>query len=91
MITTHEFDKLLNLVMLDLTDQEYEMYMKQMDQIIGYMDKLKELDIEKTANNYQLPAGKISLDRNYKTNTIWLSNVAHPITGNMIQIKFKRG
>ena len=87
MITKEEFDKLLNLVMLDLNDDEYQMYMRQMGQIIGYMDKLKSLQL--SATGYQQQA--TSLDRDYKKNTIWLSNVAHPIAGNMVQIKFKRG
>ncbi len=98
-ITTKEFDKLLNMTMLSLDDREYDMYLRQMDQIIWFMDKLKELDIKAESvklNSTFGPADTegenwISLDRDYHTSTIWLSNVQHPISGNMVQIKFKRG
>lgn len=87
-ITTAQFDRLLEMTMLSLDDQQYEMYLRQMDQIIWYMDILKQVD---TASSSVQLTNTTSLDRDYHTNTIGLSSAQHPITGNMLQIKFKRG
>ncbi|MFA7284556.1 MAG: aspartyl/glutamyl-tRNA amidotransferase subunit C [Candidatus Absconditabacterales bacterium] len=87
-ITTTQFDRLLEMTMLSLDDQQYEMYLRQMDQIIGYMDTLKQVDTTSVSTTF---AAGVSLDRDYHANTIGLSSVQHPITGNMLQIKFKRG
>jgi Asp-tRNA(Asn)/Glu-tRNA(Gln) amidotransferase C subunit len=46
MITKPQFDKLLDMVMLDLEDEEYTKIYNQMDQIIGFVDKLNELDLK---------------------------------------------
>lgn len=87
-ITTDQFDRLLEMTMLSLDDQQYEIYLRQMDQIIGYMDILKQVD---TIDALTVHSYAVNPDREYHTNTIDLSSAQHPMTGNMLQIKFKRG
>lgn len=89
-LTKEQFDRLLELVMLDLEEQEYKTMFNQTDQIIGFIDKLNEVEIYEASGQFAETA-KISLERKYATNTIGLTNVEHPVTGNMVQIKFKRG
>lgn len=43
-ISQDEIMRLATLAKLKLTDEETELYQKQLSSIIGYIDKLKELD-----------------------------------------------
>jgi beta-xylosidase len=91
MITKPQFDKLLDMVMLDLEDEEYTKIYNQMDQIIGFVDKLNELDLKaNTTERVDITKKALVVNTNLIPNKIWLSNVQHPITWSMIQIKFKR-
>jgi Asp-tRNA(Asn)/Glu-tRNA(Gln) amidotransferase C subunit len=89
MMDKKQFQTLLDMVMLNLEPAEQERIYSQMDQIIGFVDKLNEVSIED--NTLSIDPIKANAQRDYPTNTIWLSNVEHPIANNMIQIKFWRG
>lgn len=43
-ITGKDVEYVAKLARLKLTDEEKELFTRQLDQIIGYMDKLNELD-----------------------------------------------
>ncbi len=46
MITTEEVKHIAKLARLGLTEKEVEKYQKDLSAILGYVEKLKEVDIE---------------------------------------------
>jgi aspartyl-tRNA(Asn)/glutamyl-tRNA(Gln) amidotransferase subunit C len=46
MFARQEVDRVARLARLALTDEERERYTAQLNEILGYVEKLKELDVE---------------------------------------------
>ena len=47
MITREEVQHIAKLARLGLTEQEVEKYQKELSAILGYIEKLKEVDVSK--------------------------------------------
>ena len=75
MIDKAQFQKLLDMTMLNFDPADQEKMHSQMDQILGFVDKLNELDTKGAApsiedNNLTIDPIKANAQRDYPTNTI---------------------
>jgi aspartyl-tRNA(Asn)/glutamyl-tRNA(Gln) amidotransferase subunit C len=53
-ITKEEVEKVAKLARINITDSEKEKYSKELSSILGYVEKLNELDTEKVAETSQV-------------------------------------
>lgn len=92
MITKQQFDALLDMVQINLNDQEYEQMFHQMEDIMWFIDMIKEIPFDTlTVWNAHDSDPYISLiDRSYINQTIDLSWSHHPLINNMLQLRFKK-
>ena len=68
MIDKAQVQKLLDMTMLNFDPADQEKMHSQMDQILGFVDKLNEVSIED--NNLTIDPIKANAQRDYPTNTI---------------------
>ena len=62
-ITGKDVEYVAKLARLKLTDEEKELFTRQLDQIIGYMDKLNELDTKDVPPTFHvLPLKNVMLE-----------------------------
>ena len=54
MITREEVLKIARLSKFDLTEQEIEMYQKQLSEILGFVDQLNEVDTSEVEPTFQV-------------------------------------
>lgn len=89
MLTTEQFDKLLQLTMLQLDAEEYKSMYQKMDTVLWYIDSLKNIEVDPHVTTN--PKKILIQDRDYSSPVMDIQkNCDHSIAGNMIQIKFKR-
>ena len=60
MITKDQLKHLSKLSKIDLTENEFETYTKQIEKIIKYLDKLDEISFEEAESLSSLPLTKLS-------------------------------
>ena len=67
MITKDELKHLSKLSKIELSEEEYETYVKQIEKIVGYLDKLDEISLNEEMESYSM-IKKISDLREDKVN-----------------------
>ena len=67
MITKDELKHLSKLSKIELSEEEYETYVKQIEKIVGYLDKLDEISLNEEMESYSM-IKKISDLRDDKVN-----------------------
>lgn len=60
MVTKDELKHLSKLSKIDLTENEFENYTKQIEKIIKYLDKLDKISLEETGSVSSLHSTKLS-------------------------------
>ena len=60
MITKDQLKHLSKLSKIELTENEFETYTKQIEKIIKYLDKLDEISFEETESLSSIPLTKLS-------------------------------
>jgi len=77
-ITREEVERVAQLAHLELSPKEAEMYQGQLDAILTYIDKLKQLDVSKVEPMYQVHFDGSGHTNPFRTQSYGADTHTHP-------------
>ncbi len=91
MISRKELDKLLTMQALSIKESDYDLFLSQIDSIVGFFDKLQTVDIQ-IDNLYEDSKRELIWDQDntFENQEGIISSINHPVVTNSLQISFKK-